>query len=1681
MPFQTKQPQPAVKQENASEDKIERKKNFLDPFEMMEGQARALGVEPPVQRSNKEEEEQEEIQKKEASPKDTEQTESNRSGSFIDPVAMMNAQASVFGITLPPVQRLEDEEEIQKKKSEEQNTEIQPNLGMENALDPMAMMEGQARALGITPAPVQRLVEEEEEIQRKKNTGNSSGPASTSTKTNMPEDVQTKMEGSFGTDFSDVNIHKNDSSATDMGAHAYTQGNNVHFAPGQYDPSSTKGQELIGHELTHVVQQRQGRVQAMAAKLGWGTSNQAATGNTGMAINDSPTLENEADIMGAKAARGDIAHVSGSIGNAVQKDGDDDENYENFDIKVICIILENIYDGDNKVVGMKGEQYIEVIDNGGETKREFIEDINWLEDEIKEGTLVTNEDGSLVEISHDYEMPAEPLIFDVTKPIVTISRQNEPQNEPKVILRFPTDHTEGGIQIHGIGRSEGCILASGDMLELIFNIFKEQNFKPLLGQISLVIDKRSEEERIEASVYYPNNPGYVINENPSEGVLQNLESGFNEWVGFVDYCSFVNFRIDNQMGDEYVIDELKKGTEVKVIGKNGEWLHVEVAFGGSIIRGYIHKNYIRHPIESKFIGKHQTIDKLAEEEGGMEKIIAAIRFTIENPGDESLPDWAQQISEFAESMGLDLMMLSDLTYLIYPFKEPLTSEEEKNRLEGNNKRAIKFIVEKILDYLFNLNEANGEDNNGISLSVSEEEIEIIPELLEDFLSSSDEISSLNKDNFLNEIEAYLSQKEGIDEKYKGLIEEIIRIFVVLQRDIIEKLPELEGASFDIDGNNEIDNEELENMINFYLEVISVLEYKFDYEQGIFFTTPDAHQQHFGYCDLYNEAADEVLNYKIDYFTVPISAKNPEGEDQVYKIRGWKGNYWGAIGGEIGCYTGDLPLLDWAGEEATGASKDFMLEMGFILYDEEFNQIFKRYKEENWWVIGLKPGELELFEDVRTKYTMEGLINFDSYPNLVDGFIQEAPKQGLENISRSGNSVVFTWKEPVNSSGTANQTNDDDTNNNQLEELNFEFVQGKYIKLSVKHGESGILGSREIEFQYEEQSATYLSKQGGDSFVVLTTSNVETIQESSNSLFFGSTNSLYVELRSDFYLFSIPSDSIDELALYGVLCEGMNLGSLIFTIDHNGNIYSISGDYFMDVYSSTESILDILSTIFDLPQLYNIHIVDEGTLLYDAIAILSKNCDNNEVNKKNDDSSEIRKLFDKDVRNESRLDNSDLDWINQLIELDAPLLLQLKEFSFIEENNKYELAYNILTQDDSGQSYEVVIIDELIELFALYPNQVSDFIEYIDSNEVLNCEGLIYNFEESVDNSSETENKTPEEEIINTKAVERLEKYKKFIENELETDVEKIEETVNNENESFEIETLEYCAKEKSGKELYLYFYGNLKDGKRIDFEVGLNPLVRLNISLMIKFKDKWLDFANDFGNNLEALSKFDDDSNLIESWRKLFKANYAISDVLRKDFITLYWVSKNTDSNNTSSIDELLERLKERTIESPFEDDQGRLVLKTESSGKTRLVVTLEKMPDGEVRLFMYKKAYHKFNKEGMPPLSKNGLAPDFSGNEDWLYPIEKCPNRKNIVKIKLSGSRHKDFKRSNEAAGLDKTPTGYTWHHMDDFAPGNEMGEGTSTMQLVVTRVHRQTLPHTGSVKQYENYHLVNYKMDLT
>ena len=118
--------------------------------------------------------------------------------------------------------------------------------------------------------------EEEEKIQTKKVTQRIEN------KTGMPDNLKSGVEQLSGLDMSDVRVHYNSPEPAQVQAHAYTQGSNIHVAPGQ--------ERHLAHEAWHVAQQKQGRVQA-------------TTEVAGIPVNDNQGLEKEADVMGAKAAK----------------------------------------------------------------------------------------------------------------------------------------------------------------------------------------------------------------------------------------------------------------------------------------------------------------------------------------------------------------------------------------------------------------------------------------------------------------------------------------------------------------------------------------------------------------------------------------------------------------------------------------------------------------------------------------------------------------------------------------------------------------------------------------------------------------------------------------------------------------------------------------------------------------------------------------------------------------------------------------------------------------------------------------------------------------------------------------------------------------------------------------------------------------------------------------------------------------------------------------------------------------------------------------------------------------------------------------------------------------------------------------------------------------------------------
>jgi hypothetical protein len=83
--------------------------------------------------------------------------------------------------------------------------------------------------------------------------------------------VRREMESAVGHDFGDVEVHTDTraaDSARSVQAHAYTVGNHIVFGEGRFRPDTDEGKHTLAHELTHVVQQRQGPVDGTPAAGG---------------------------------------------------------------------------------------------------------------------------------------------------------------------------------------------------------------------------------------------------------------------------------------------------------------------------------------------------------------------------------------------------------------------------------------------------------------------------------------------------------------------------------------------------------------------------------------------------------------------------------------------------------------------------------------------------------------------------------------------------------------------------------------------------------------------------------------------------------------------------------------------------------------------------------------------------------------------------------------------------------------------------------------------------------------------------------------------------------------------------------------------------------------------------------------------------------------------------------------------------------------------------------------------------------------------------------------------------------------------------------------------------------------------------------------------------------------------
>jgi|GEM_PF-6500178 len=191
--------------------------------------------------------------------------------------AMQLQKMANANFSMPIQKKGVEEEELQMKAIPIQKKSVEEEELQMKAI-PIQKKGIEEEELQMKAIPIQKKGIEEEEplqgkfalpIQKKENN------------TGLPDNLKSGIENLSGYAMDDVKVHYNSDKPSQLQAHAYAQGTDIHIASGQ--------EKHLPHEAWHVVQQKQGRVQPTLQMKG------------NVNINDDAGLENEADVMGAKA------------------------------------------------------------------------------------------------------------------------------------------------------------------------------------------------------------------------------------------------------------------------------------------------------------------------------------------------------------------------------------------------------------------------------------------------------------------------------------------------------------------------------------------------------------------------------------------------------------------------------------------------------------------------------------------------------------------------------------------------------------------------------------------------------------------------------------------------------------------------------------------------------------------------------------------------------------------------------------------------------------------------------------------------------------------------------------------------------------------------------------------------------------------------------------------------------------------------------------------------------------------------------------------------------------------------------------------------------------------------------------------------------------------------------------
>lgn len=200
-------------------------------------------------------------------------------------------------------------------------------------------------------------------------------------------------------------------------------------------------------------------------------------------------------------------------------------------------------------------------------------------------------------------------------------------------------------------------------------------------------------------------------------------------------------------------------------------------------------------------------------------------------------------------------------------------------------------------------------------------------------------------------------------------------------------------------------------------------YAYDKEQQVYYSTLEPWQRHFGFGDIYDDAA-AYANMRYTTFKADF-----EYDGLLWRLQWWKGQYGILEGAELGVYTKDPNSTS---DFYDCADNDHLIDMSFEYYRtgsdfKKDNMLFYRHEEPHWWLTGFKVGyvannnssasvvvaTLKAYDEDMADGIESGLRRLtDKNGTKVAGFVEygpNTPTKCYDYYIRNGNTFKVVWQ------------------------------------------------------------------------------------------------------------------------------------------------------------------------------------------------------------------------------------------------------------------------------------------------------------------------------------------------------------------------------------------------------------------------------------------------------------------------------------------------------------------------------------------------------------------------------------------------------------------------------------------------------------------------------------------------